>query len=108
MVAASGVLAAGPLDHAFGCLADPTRRAVVARLRDGEATVSQLARPLGARLPVFLKHLGVLERAGLVATRKVGRTRVVALRPEALLAASEFLEACRWPSPSRFDAKAAY
>lgn len=102
-----GPAGVSPLDLAFGSLADPTRRAVLARLQDGEATVSQLARPLQARLPAFLKHLGVLERAGLVATRKVGRARVVELRPEALADAMAFIETARGALP-RFDAKAAY
>ena len=103
-----GAAGAASLHGAFGCLADPTRRAIIARLQGGEATVSQLARPLQARLPVFLKHLGVLEQAGLVTTRKVGRTRVVALRPEALADALAFLEAVRWAAVPRFDAKASY
>lgn len=72
------------LDRAFAALADPTRRAVVARLCQGEASVSALARPFSIGLPTFLKHLRVLEEGGLVETRKTGRVRICALRPETL------------------------
>ncbi|MBN9063147.1 MAG: transcriptional regulator [Rhizobiales bacterium 65-9] len=72
------------LDRAFAALSDPTRRAVVARLCLGEATVSQLAEPFGIGLPTVLKHIRVLEDGGLLATRKAGRVRLCALRPEAL------------------------
>jgi DNA-binding transcriptional ArsR family regulator len=54
------------LDRTFSALADPTRRAIVARLADGEATVSELAAPFDMSLPAVSKHLKVLERAGLI------------------------------------------
>src|ERR1700739_3433504 len=66
---------AGPLDPVFGALADPTRRAILASLAGGEASVSDLARPHRMSLPAVLKHLRVLERARLVAQRKTGRVR---------------------------------
>ena len=71
------------LDHIFQALADPTRRAVVRRLARGEAAVSELAQPFEMALPSFLQHLGVLERCGLVRSRKVGRVRTyrVSTRP---------------------------
>jgi len=72
------------LDRAFAALADPTRRAVVARLCLGEASVSELAAPFSIGLPTFLKHIRVLEDGGFLATRKAGRVRLCALRPEAL------------------------
>ncbi|GAB5448741.1 MAG: metalloregulator ArsR/SmtB family transcription factor [Gymnodinialimonas sp.] len=75
---------ANNLDHLFTALADPTRRAVIAQLADGEAPVKTLAHPHAMALPSFLKHLAQLERAGLVSSRKVGRTRICTLHPEAL------------------------
>ena len=55
------------LDRTFAALADPTRRAILARLADGEATVTELAEPFDMTLPAVSKHLQVLERAGLIA-----------------------------------------
>ncbi|MBN9006774.1 MAG: winged helix-turn-helix transcriptional regulator, partial [Rhizobiales bacterium] len=63
------------LDQAFHALADPTRRAVIARLVQSPAPVKELAEPFGMGLPAFLKHLRVLEHSGLIATEKAGRTR---------------------------------
>lgn len=63
------------LDRVFAALADPTRRALLARLEAEDAlSVSELARPLPISLPAVMKHLDVLEQAGLVARRKTGRT----------------------------------
>ncbi len=63
------------LDRVFGALTDPTRRALLARLaEDGDLTVSELAKPLPMSLPGVMKHLDVLEGAGLVARHKAGRT----------------------------------
>ncbi len=63
------------LDRVFAALSDPTRRALLARLAEQEsATVSELAAPLPISLPAVMKHLDVLENAGLVARRKTGRT----------------------------------
>lgn len=64
-----------PLDSAFHALADPTRRAVLARLALGPTTVSELALPFGMALPSFMQHLGVLEFGGLIASEKQGRSR---------------------------------
>lgn len=72
------------LDRVFAALSDPTRRAVVARLCLGEASVSELAEPFGVGLPTFLKHIRVLEKGGLLESRKAGRVRVCALKPDAL------------------------
>lgn len=79
------------LDRAFGALADPTRRAVVARLCTGEASVSELAAPFGIGLPTFLKHIRVLEDGGLLETRKAGRVRMCALKPDVLRQADVWL-----------------
>jgi DNA-binding transcriptional ArsR family regulator len=76
--------ATGELDAVFAALADPTRRAIVAHLAKGEASVSDLAAPFDMSLPGVTKHLAVLERAGLVTGRKVGRVRRCRLVPRRL------------------------
>jgi DNA-binding transcriptional ArsR family regulator len=75
---------ANDLDPIFSALSDPTRRAVVERLVEGPAPVTELAEPHDMALPSFMKHLGVLEKVGVVASEKVGRQRIVRLRIEAL------------------------
>lgn len=72
------------LDRVFTALADAGRRGMVERLSMGPATVKQLAEPHGMRLPSALKHLKVLEDGGIVASRKVGRTRTYTIEPTAL------------------------
>ena len=72
------------LDRIFQALSDPTRRQMLARLGQGAVPVSELARPTGMALPTILRHLGVLEEAGLIATTKSGRTRLCQARPETL------------------------
>ena len=91
----------------FHALADPTRCAVVGRLGRSPATVSELAAPFAMALPSFVKHLGVLERAGLVQSSKHGRTRTVALQPKALAAAEYWLAAQRTLWEARTDRLAA-
>ncbi|NOT72066.1 MAG: helix-turn-helix transcriptional regulator [Hyphomicrobium sp.] len=78
------------LDRAFHALADPTRRAVVQRLGLGEATVSDLAMPFDMALPSFMKHIRVLEEAGLIGSNKVGRVRTCKLEPEKLTAVEQW------------------
>lgn len=80
------------LDSLFHALADPTRRAVVQRLGEGPATVSELAQPFEMALPSFLKHVGVLEGAGLIRSSKAGRVRTCTLRPGALVAVERWFE----------------
>ena len=72
------------LDKTFGALADPTRRALVERLVQGPATVSELARPLPMSLPAAMLHLKVLEESGLVTSEKVGRVRTCRIDPKML------------------------
>jgi DNA-binding transcriptional ArsR family regulator len=72
------------LDESFAALADPTRRAILARLESGERTLSELAEPLPMSLMAVQKHVAILEGAGLVETRKLGRSRHVRLRPQGL------------------------
>jgi len=80
-----------PLDRTFSALADPTRRAILARLAEGEAAVSQLAGPFDISLPATLKHLGVLEKAGLIVRTKQGRVSRCRLSAGPLKDAAEWL-----------------
>jgi DNA-binding transcriptional ArsR family regulator len=73
-----------PLSVTFAALADPTRRAILARLADGEATVNELAEPFQLTLPAVSKHLKVLQRAGLVEQGRQAQWRPCRLRPEPL------------------------
>jgi len=79
------------LDHAFQALADPARRAMLARLSHGPASVSELARPLPMSLPAVLQHLKALEDSGLVSSEKKGRVRTARLEGDALGAAEAWL-----------------
>jgi DNA-binding transcriptional ArsR family regulator len=84
---------ASHLDRTFAALADPTRRAVLARLEDeGDLSVGELARPLAISLPAVLKHLGVLSDAGLVSRRKSGRTVTCSLEAAPMREAMAWLE----------------
>jgi DNA-binding transcriptional ArsR family regulator len=80
-----------PLDAAFAALADPTRRALLARLAQGEATVQDLARPFDISQPAISRHLKVLEQAGLIETRIDGSARPRTLKPEAVAELWEWL-----------------
>lgn len=90
------------LDSIYFGLADGTRRQILSRLADGPASVSELAQPFPIALPSLLKHLGVLERAGLVASRKRGRTRTCWLRPAMLAIAEAWLQEQRHPRNVEF------
>lgn len=79
------------LDRSFAALADPTRRALIARLAQGEATVQELARPLSISQPAVSRHLKVLEEAGLIETRIDGTARPRRLKPEAVAELWDFL-----------------
>ncbi|MCX7644716.1 MAG: metalloregulator ArsR/SmtB family transcription factor [Rhodobacteraceae bacterium] len=91
------------LDRLFHALSDPTRRAMLHRLAQGPAAVSDLAALSGFRLPTVLRHLAVLEEAGLVATQKDGRVRSCAFRPEALRPMADWLEEQRRIWEARLD-----
>jgi DNA-binding transcriptional ArsR family regulator len=80
------------LDMVFQALADPTRRAVVGRLGRGAASVGELAQPFDMALPSFMKHLRVLEGAGLIHTRKVGRVRLCEIDRARLAVVGGWLE----------------
>jgi DNA-binding transcriptional ArsR family regulator len=80
------------LDRTFSALGDPTRRAIIARLeREDGASVSDLARPFAIKLPAVMKHLDVLDAAGLIVRSKKGRTVTVHLRAEPIKEAMEWL-----------------
>ena len=84
------------LDRTFAALVDPTRRAILARLeREDGASVSELARPFAIKLPAVMKHLDVLEDAGLITRSKVGRTVTVRLSPEPMREAMDWLAPLR-------------
>ena len=80
------------LDHVFHALADPTRRAVVARLIEGPATIKDLAQPFSMALPSFLKHIAVLENAQLILCNKQGRVRTCSVDRDRLSAAERWFE----------------
>ncbi|HEY8004538.1 MAG TPA: metalloregulator ArsR/SmtB family transcription factor [Phenylobacterium sp.] len=82
---------AANLDATFQALADPTRRAMVQRLAEGPASVSELARPFAMSLPAIVQHLAVLEASGLVASTKVGRVRTCRIEPAALSLAEQWI-----------------
>ena len=94
----------GPgLDAAFTALADPTRRAIVARLARGDATVNELAAPFDMTLPGISKHLKVLERSGLISRTRRAQFRPCHLEGEALDAAVSWIEENRRIWRERFD-----
>ena len=84
--------ASSRLDAAFAALADPTRRAIVARLATGEATVMELAEPFAMSQPAISKHLKVLEQAGLISRGREAQRRPCRLEPQVLADASGWLD----------------
>jgi DNA-binding transcriptional ArsR family regulator len=91
------------LDRVFSALADPTRRGMVARLVQGPASVSELARPFSIALPTVVQHLKVLEESGLVSSAKTGRVRTCRLEQERLDAAQAWLAEQKMIWNARFD-----
>jgi DNA-binding transcriptional ArsR family regulator len=89
------MLAASELDATFAALADPTRRAILARLARGEASVLELAEPFDMSQPAISKHLKVLEQAGLVTRGKDAQRRPRRLEAQPLAGATEWLETYR-------------
>src|SRR5215468_12778497 len=87
--------ASGRLDATFAALADPTRRAILARLAKGEATVMELAEPFDMSQPAISKHLKVLERAGLISRGRDRQRRPCRLEAQPLAEANEWLERYR-------------
>jgi DNA-binding transcriptional ArsR family regulator len=97
-----------PLDATFFALSDPTRRAVLARLAEGETTVSDLAAPFAMSLPALTKHLALLENAELIVRTKAGRTVTCRLQPAGLKAAAEWMEFYERFWPEALDALAVF
>jgi DNA-binding transcriptional ArsR family regulator len=97
------------LNRTFAALVDPTRRAILTQLEheDG-ASVSELARPFAIKLPAVMKHLDVLDEAGLIARSKTGRTVTVRLRPEPMREAMEWLRRYERFWSASLDRLAAY
>ena len=95
--------AADQLSVVFGALADPTRRAILARLAEGPATVNEIAEPFAMTLPAVSKHLKVLERAGLISRGRQAQWRPCQLEAGPLREASDFLGRYRpfWEGPIR-------
>jgi len=91
------------LDDIFGALADPTRRAIVARLAGGDATVLELAAPFDISLPAISRHLKVLERAGLISRGREAQTRPCRLDARALEEITRWTQHTRRAWEQRFD-----
>src|SRR5689334_8029114 len=91
------------LNSTFAALSDPTRRAIIARLAEGEATVSDLARPFALTQPTISKHLKVLEDAGLIEGGRDAQRRPRRLKPMALKIVEDWLEPFRVQWETRFD-----
>jgi DNA-binding transcriptional ArsR family regulator len=96
-------MAADHLSITFGALADPTRRAILARLTKGEASVTELAKPFDMTLPAISKHLKVLERAGLVARSRDAQWRPCRLKAQRLEEAADWVERYREFWEQSFD-----
>lgn len=92
-----------PLSATLHALADPTRRAILARLAQGEAAVTDLARPFAMSLPAVSKHLKVLEQAGLISRGRDAQWRPCRLEPERLKEAADWLERYRIFWEARLD-----
>ncbi len=97
---------AASLDATFQALADPTRRAILARLARSAATVGELARPFHMSLPAVSKHLRILERAGLMERKKAGRTHHCMISARPLENATTWLAEYRRYWENQFDALA--
>ena len=96
------------LDNIFSALADPTRRAIIARLSQGEASVGELAQPFDMALPSLMKHIRVLETGGLVESEKHGRVRTCRLTPGAMSEAEHWLSEQRAIWEGRLDRLESY
>jgi DNA-binding transcriptional ArsR family regulator len=92
-----------PLDALFAALADPSRRSMIDRLSRGSASMSELAAPLNMSLPAVQQHLNVLEKSGIVSTRKIGRVRSCSLEPEVLNQAQQWIAERRALWAGRLD-----
>ena len=96
------------LDATFSALSDPTRRAILARLAQGEAQVTELAEPFGISLPAVSKHLKVLEKAQLITRRKQGRIHRFTVNPKPIDSAKSWIETYQHYWEQQLDSLAAY
>ncbi len=101
-------MAKDPLSLTFSALAHPARRAMLARLRQGDASVQELARPFKLSAPAVSKHLKVLERGGLISRSRDAQWRPCRLEPAALKDAEGWMEALSREMEQRFDRLEAY
>lgn len=93
-----------PLDTAFAALADPTRRAILAMLLEDDMAVTDVAEPFEMSLAAISKHLGILTKAGLISQEKRGRVKWCKLEPDALRAASVWMQGFGQFEPVNLDA----
>ncbi|MEN9537791.1 MAG: hypothetical protein RLZZ126_26 [Pseudomonadota bacterium] len=96
------------LNAVFAALADPTRRAIVARLAQGDCNVAELAEPFDLSPPAITKHLKVLERSGLITRSRVAQSRPCHLRPQPLAQASHWMQQYRQMWEGRLERLDAY
>ena len=92
-----------PLSLTFAALADPTRRSILSRLAEGEATVGELAEPFSVSLPAISRHLKVLERAGLIVRRREAQSRPRRLEADPLDEALEWIQSRKRTWEARMD-----
>lgn len=97
-----------PVDRVFHALGDPARRAMIERLSQGPASVSELAAPLPMTLAAVVQHVQVLERSGVIRTEKTGRVRTCRLEPQGLSAAESWLSERRSLWERRLDRLGAF
>ena len=97
-----------PLSSTLAALADPTRRAILARLADGETTVTDLAQPFAMTLPAISKHLKVLQRAGLISRGRLAQSRPCRLEAARMKDVADWLESYRRYWEQGFDRLDAY
>lgn len=97
-----------PVDVVFHALSDANRRAMIDRLLDGPASVSELARPLAISLPAVVQHLRVLESSGVVRSHKSGRVRTCEIQPVALSTAERWIAERRTAWEARLDRLGAF
>jgi DNA-binding transcriptional ArsR family regulator len=91
------------MNEVFSALSDPTRRTILERLRQGQASITEIAEPFQMSLPAISKHLKVLERAGLITNVKEGRSHYLHLNPQPLKAAHHWLEFYKQFWEDQFD-----
>ena len=91
------------LDQTFQALADPTRRAMIERLGQGPASVSELAAPFAMSLPAVVQHLQILEASGLVRSEKLGRVRTCRMEPAAMSLAEQWINQRRTDWERKLD-----